>query len=133
MSYRFLLALFSVALLLPGGCGTIEKDKKSNAMDAALNTYGDAIRWGYFETAYSYVHPDKLKEAPMALENIRVTSYDVRQAPLMLDEENAEQVVRIEYVQKDVQQVRTLSDRQLWRYEKDTGRWWLYSGIPRFK
>ena len=133
MSYRTWLALFPAALLVLAGCGSIEKDKKANAMDAALNTYGDAIRWGYFETAYSYLHPDKRKEAPATLENVRVTSYEVLQPPLMKDEENAEQVVRIEYVHKDVQQVRSLSDRQLWRYEKNTNTWWLNSGVPDFK
>lgn len=135
MPDRTLPALFSIVLLALalGGCGTIEKDKKANAMDAALATYGEAIRWGYFETAYGYVHPDEREEVPKHLDNIRVTGYEVVQPPIMKDEGNAEQMVRIEYIHRDRQVLRSLSDRQLWRYAKDTNNWWLHSGVPEFK
>ena len=133
MPNRILLALFSTLLLTLGGCGTIEKDRKANAMSAALNAYGEAIRWGYFDIAYGYVHPDEREEVPKHLDNVRVTGYEVLRPPIMKDEENAEQVVHIEYIHRDRQRLRSLSDRQLWRYEKDTNSWWLDSGVPEFK
>lgn len=133
MLYKTLLTLFSTVLLAVGGCGTIEKDKKANALEAALSTYAEAIRWGYFETAYSYVHPDERGEIPNNLANVRVTGYEVLQAPLMTDEDSTEQVVRIEYVHRDVQRLRSLSDRQLWRYDKAKNSWWLHSGFPEFE
>jgi len=133
LTYNSLLSLFIFSLVTLGGCGSIEKSKKNTALEAALSTYREAIRWGYFETAYGYIHPEKRKGAPPNLENIRVTSYEVMQAPLLKDEQNAEQVVRIEYVHRDEQKLRSLSDRQLWRYDEATKSWWLYSGVPRFK
>ncbi len=122
----------SLAALLIGGCGTIEKDRKVKAMDAALTTYGKAIRWGYFDTAYGYLAPDKRQQAPEYLENVRVTGYEVLQPPLMKGEKDMEQIVRIEYVHEDAQRLQTLSDRQLWSYDKEANAWWLQSGVPQF-
>jgi hypothetical protein len=126
------LALVLAAAFGAGGCGTIEKDKKNKAMDAALTTYNEAIRWGYFDTAYSYVHPGKRQTTPSYLENVRVTGYEVLQPPVVKDDTELEQVVRIEYVHEDTQRVRSLSDRQLWSYDMKTNTWWLQSGVPRF-
>lgn len=128
----FALLLTLTAALALGGCGTIEKDRKVKAMDAALTTYGEAIRWGYFETAYGYVDPAKRSAMPKYLENVRVTGYEVLQPPLMKGEKDLEQVVRIEYVHKDTQRLRSLSDRQIWSYDKKATAWWLQSEVPRF-
>lgn len=125
-------ALFLAAFLALSGCGTINKEKKSTAMDAALTTYGEAIRWAYWDTAYGYIHPDKRKAAPEYLDNVRVTNYDVVQPPVMRSDEELEQVARIEYVHKDTQRVRTLSDRQIWSYDEESNAWWLQSGVPQF-
>lgn len=127
-------ALCLAAALLAGGCGTVKKERKENALTAALSAYGEAVRWGYHETAYGYLHPDLRAERPMPdLTNIRVTGYDVVQPPLQPDEESANQVVRIEYVHEDEQRLRALSDRQIWRYDPDTKAWWLHSGLPGFE
>jgi len=98
-----------------------------------MTAYGNAIRWGYYDTAYGFVPAAERKSIPQHLDNIRVTSYEVVQPPFMKDEESAEQVARIEYVHKDVQRVRSLANRQLWHYEKTTNRWWLMSGLPDFR
>jgi len=129
---HLLFALFLAATLPFAGCGTISKEKKSTAMDAALTTYAEAVRWGYWDTAYGYLDPDKRKAAPEYLENVRVTSYDVVQPPIMRSETELEQVARIQYVHQDTQRVRSYSDRQLWSYDEETNAWWLQSGVPRF-
>jgi hypothetical protein len=115
-----------------GGCGTIEKDRKAQAMEEAMTTYGEAIRWGYFDTAYGYVPPDKHKGVPKYLENVRVTSYEVLRPPLVKSENTAQQIVRIDYVHKDTQRLRSLSDHQLWSYDKQAKAWWLQSRVPQF-
>jgi uncharacterized protein YceK len=133
MSYRRAVLLgFALALLL-SGCGKVREEGKSNALEAATTAYGSAIRWGYYETALGYLHPDKRAEMPAGLEDIRVTSYDVVQPPLRQDEESATQVVRIEYLHEDVQRVKNLTDRQTWRYDPEAKGWWLHSGLPAFR
>lgn len=127
-----LFATVCAAMLLLGGCGTIEKDRRAKSMDAALSTYGEALRWGYHDTAYGYVDPDKRMPVPKYLENVTVTSYEVVQPPIMKNDKELEQVARIEYVHKDTQRLRSLSDRQLWSYDKKAKTWWLQSGVPQF-
>jgi len=51
----------------------------------------------------------------------------------MYDGERAEQLVRIQYVHEDEQRLRSVSDRQLWRYDTASGGWRLASGIPLFE
>jgi hypothetical protein len=127
-----LLTSLAVATLI-AACGTIERDKKNNALEAALNRYGEALRWGYYDTARGFLHPDKREAVPGELENIQVTAYQVVQAPLQSDDQTAAQVVRIDYLHEDVQRIHTLTDRQQWRYEPATKTWWLYSGLPGFE
>jgi hypothetical protein len=114
-------------------CGTLREERKSNALEAAVNAYGAAIRWGYYETAYGFVDPDKRKPIPAGLKNVRVTGYEVVQPPVLQDEDTATQVVQLDYLFKDVQRVHSLMDRQRWHYDPATKSWWLESGVPQFK
>jgi len=122
-------------LLWTTGCATFREDRKQEGLEAATNAYAAALRWGYYETAVGYLHPDKRKvvEVPKMLNDIRVTRYDVVQPPIPTGETERVQVVQIDYVHQDVQSVRTLTDRQTWRYEPQAKSWWLYSGLPAFK
>jgi hypothetical protein len=127
------ISLCLTAALALAACGTVKKEKKTNALEAATNGYGESVRWGYYETAYGYVHPDKRRPVPEGIGNVQVTGYDVVQPPVLKDASTAEQVARIEYVHRDVQRVRSLSDRQLWRYDEASNTWWLHSGVPEFR
>jgi len=131
MSHPVITALPWLAVaLLAAGCGKVREEGKSNALEAATSAYGSAIRWGYYETALGYLHPDQRRELPPGLEDIRVTSYEVVQPPLRQDDDSAIQVVRVEYLHDEVQRVKGLTDRQTWRYDPDTKTWWLHSGLP---
>ncbi len=122
-------------LLCTSGCATYQEDRRQDALEAATNAYAAALRWGYYETAVGYLHPEKRKvvDVPKALTNIRLTRYDVVQPPIKTSETERVQVVQIDYLHEDVQSVHSLSDRQTWRYEPEAKSWWLYSGLPAFK
>ncbi len=53
------------------------------------------MRWGYFETAYGYLHPDRRREVPQHMDNLRIIGYEAVEAPRLLDEASAQQLVRI--------------------------------------
>jgi hypothetical protein len=131
------LAVLAVGSLSLAGCASAEKDKREASLQAATGAYQSALRWGYFETAYGYVHPDQRqgKDLPPELKNLRVTSYDVVQPPLLTGAAQSEvtQVASIDYLYEDRQVVRTVSDRQVWRYDPKLQSWWLASGLPKFK
>jgi hypothetical protein len=130
------LILWSLGLLL-AACSTVQSDKRALALQAATTAYESAMRWGYFETAYGYLHPDLRagKDLPAVLKNLRVTGYEVVQPPVVTDKGQAEatQIVNIDYLYEDRQVVKSITDRQVWRYDPRLGTWWLNSGLPRFQ
>lgn len=127
-----LVVLLAVATGI--GCAAVEKDRRAVGLQAATSGYQSALRWGYFETAFGYVHPDqrKNKGIPDVFNQLRVTGYDVAQPPVILEDDSANQVVVIDYLYEDTQIVKRLTDRQHWRWDDQIGTWWLHSGIPAF-
>lgn len=123
------------AVLLLTGCATVERDKRAIALQAATNGYQSAIRWGYYETAFGYLHPDLRKDKPLpeGLKDLRVTGYDVVQPPTLQGEDSATQVANIDYLYEDRQVVKRISDRQVWAWDDELNSWWLKSGLPAFQ
>ncbi len=134
MNRRLILISSATAMALAfSGCGKVKKKKKENALEATLTAYGTALRWAYYDVAWGYIQPDKREVRPERLDNIRVTGYDVVQPPLRTAEDKATQVVKIEYLFRDRQSIRTMTDRQEWRFDSKMDAWWLYSPFPDFK
>ncbi len=133
--YKELALLMALALLVTAGCGQVQREKKARGLEAATTAYGNALRWGYPETAWNYLAPavrSRLAPEQLTLKHIRVTAYEVVQPALLVDEEQdqAKQEVRIDYVRHDTQVVRSLTDHQHWRYEESNGGWRLHSDPP---
>ncbi len=130
---RGILVLFAV-VATGMGCAAVEKDRRAVGLQAATNSYQSALRWGYYDTAFGYVHPDQRKNRslPEVFTELRVTGYDVAQPPVIQDDDNASQVVVIDYLYEDTQIIKRLTDRQQWRWDDQIGTWWLHSGIPAF-
>lgn len=130
---RILIALSGV---LPLGCGTISEDTRNISFQAATSGYESALRWGHFETAYGYLDPAlRQDKAPSPkLKDLRVTSYEVLPAPPAANEsENlATQSAKIDYYYDDQHVLKSLVDRQTWRYDGHLKNWWLTSGLPKF-
>lgn len=129
-----LLCLLSAsALLLFTGCDRIKEERRHRLLEHNTSQYRQALRWGYYDAAMQFVQPEKRQDAlPQKLENIRLTGYEVIQPPVIVSEDKAHQIVRIEYVLRDRQRVDSLTERQEWVYDKTESRWWLASGLPAF-
>ena len=93
------------------------------------------MRWGYFENALGYVHPDKNKphEITKIREGLRITGFDDVSPPAIVDDGKATQVIQWEYLYEDRQVVKTVVDRQTWSWDPELETWWLTSGVPDFK
>ena len=132
---RIWCLLLCVILILTTGCGTVKKDKLAVGLQSATNAYQSALRWGYYETAYGFVHPDLRQDKPLpaVLVGLRLTGYDVVQPPTIQGEETAIQIVTIDYLYEDRQVVKQLTDRQLGRWDEKLEAWRLHSGLPDFK
>ncbi len=103
-------------------------------MEDTLGNYGAAIRWGQFEKARDFQTPSHRTRLDEAwLKNIHVSSY----APVYRREAEGshilEQKVEIRYFNEQDGVEKALTDRQLWRYYEDTGKWMLETDLPDFR
>jgi hypothetical protein len=131
-----LAAVLLTAALTLGGCASVEKDKRAIALYQATTGYESALRWGYFDNAFGYLHPDERKDKalPEHLTDLRVVGYEAMQSPVVEpSKEQAVQLVTIDYLYEDRQVVKQLKDRQLWEWDETDKTWWLRSGLPKFE
>ena len=127
----FLLLLLLAATLY--GCSTVEKASKNQKLHLQLQSYDHAVRWGELADAYTYMRPEDMPTViPEGLDNIRVTSYEEIGPVMNLDENKVRRKVRIEYVLRDRQVVKTLIDNQIWEYDSEIDQWFRVNPPPEF-
>src|SRR5581483_7824198 len=93
--------LLAIGLLLVcAGCGEMSTHSKSDVLTTTLLAYANALRWGDFEQAQSFVDPETLKTHPLSeidrerYKQVRVASYNERPVvPVGHDE--VQQIVEI--------------------------------------
>lgn len=125
--------LLIIAVFLLAGCNTLLTQKESEkSLMETLKAYEATMRWGYPGQAYNFLRKDLAEktEIPATLQNIRITGYKVISSPVKSDENLASQVVVIGYVFDDRQVERSLTDRQLWEYDKEKKSWHRINPIP---
>ncbi len=131
----WMLLSILVSSMLLVGCKTIDDSKEDQLMQARLNLYAKTVRWGALENLYGFLTLDERIKAvfPGNLDNIRITDYQVRIPPMMLEQHILSQTVTIEYLFRDTQVIKTMSDNQIWEYNKETKQWFRANPIPEFK
>lgn len=128
---RVLALLISLCCL--GGCAA--PNSKNELLTATLDSYASTLRWGNVEDAVAFVDPATLKEHPLTeldvqrFRQVRVNSYNA-QPTRPLGGNEVGQVVEIVLTNNNTQSVRSVVDRQRWRYDEEKKRWWLVSGLP---
>ena len=130
LSLLMLLVLISLA-----GCKTVSESKENQVMEAQLSLYGKTARWGVLENLYGFLNPEEGIKAviPDNLDNVRVTDYQVRIHPMVLEEHKISQTVTIEYLFRDTQVIRTMSDSQIWAFDEESKQWFRANPVPDFK
>lgn len=109
---------------------------KNESLRVRLYNYAAAIRWNEIDQAAAYVDPAVLAEKPFTAEQrerwkqVQVSRY--YEAPQSTDGQGRVlQTVQIELIDRSTQTVRTIVDRQRWRYDETAKTWWLESGLPQ--
>ncbi|HID44198.1 MAG TPA: hypothetical protein EYP34_00395 [Chromatiaceae bacterium] len=132
---QVLVVLLSVLLL--SGCGTVSKARKNQSMDIRLREYAHEVRWGALEALPTYLAPEMIDAQPPVADdprNVRVTEYEVLRPPVPGEDENQIlQTVKIDYLFRDRQVVRSIVDQQKWEYHPDSNDWVRINPIPVFK
>ncbi len=131
-----IVGLLLVATLL-SGCKTLNlmQDKKEESLQETLKNYRSAIRWGYPGQAYNYLRKDLAEKTsvPTNLNNISITDYKVIQLPDLVSETQASQTAVISYIFDDRQVEKSITDRQLWEFDKESHTWTRINPIPEYK
>lgn len=126
------ISILGLALLL-SACPQSKEDKD---LSETLLQYDTVIRWAQWDAAVDFIAPEYLEEHPVTrldldrLRLFRVTQYAVRSA-IPVDEGNGLiQVVEIKMFNKNQARERTVIDEQYWKYDEESTRWQLHSGLP---
>ena len=120
----WMLLFFVVA----AACAT---DKKLTKMDNILRAYKESIRWNAF------VHAQALQKeitGPIdeALDEIKVTSYEVIKQEIRDDFTRLDQTVEIRFYHQQQAKEIKLIDEQTWLYDDELETWQLDGGLPDF-
>lgn len=122
----------AILLVVLGACA---QTTRNTALEDTLRSYGSFVRWGEFEAALGFVDPKRLEVAPLSstdmerYKQIRVAGY--RESAWVVEADGlVSQIVEIEFINVHTQGINSVIDRQMWRYDKDAGRWWLITGLP---
>jgi hypothetical protein len=128
---RSLLMLLMAVLL--AGCPQTKEEKD---LSETLLQYETFVRWAQWDGAAGFIAPEYLEEHPITrldmdrLRLFRVTQYQVRSSSPTDGGNGLLQAVEIRMFNKNQARERTIIDEQYWKYDQETRRWLLHSGLP---
>ena len=126
------ILLLSLAILL-AGCPKTKEDKD---LSETLKQYETIVRWAQWDAAIDFVSMEYQEEHPITrldldrLRLFRVTQYVVRSSAPVDEGKGLIQVVEIRMFNKNQARERSIIDEQYWKYNEETERWKLHSGLP---
>jgi len=126
------ILLLSLTTLL-AGCPQTKEDKN---LSETLKQYETIVRWAQWDAAIDFVSMEYQEENPITrldldrLRLFRVTQYAVRSSAPINEGNGLIQVVEIRMFNKNQARERSIIDEQYWKYNEETERWKLHSGLP---
>jgi hypothetical protein len=133
---KFMARYVVLALLLMGCAGLDMGNKNLKKFENTSRAYLMALRWGEYETAYSFKRrPNSYDEIPdfHDLRDVRVTSHRVKQTIISEDQMTVNQIIDFQYYRMRNVTVKIITDRQKWEYDEEKERWYLISDLPSFE
>ena len=127
-----LVAMIALVLLTIAACtpSNVEKSRGET-----FKQYETIIRWSQWDAAVDFIAPEYLEEHPLSLHDalpilFKVTSYTIRSTGIYDEGMTARQVVEIKMFNTHQAVERVILDEQEWRYDEESKRWLLHSGLP---
>jgi len=134
-SRRYLVGVVLVVSFLIG-CQRAQNERQISSLEESHKMFGKLLRWQEYEAASRYIVVREGRVKPLdleALEDIRLTSYEVVDKLIIQDKDEAVITVKIEFYQDDTAKVYSLRDEQNWWYSKEQERWFLDDTLPDFR
>ena len=125
--------LVLLAVLVLAGCAATAQRNRVDLFDRTARAYEKSVTWSDFEGAAEIAGvPVPDNKFLQKLRQVKVISYEQRAADISPDGTQARRSVQIEYTVEGSMRLRTLLDRQAWRYDEPQDRWLLLTGLPKF-
>jgi hypothetical protein len=125
--------LLSLALIMLAACSSNPESKKRGE---AFKQYETIVRWSQWDAAADFISPEYQKDHPITrleldrLRLFKVSAYTVRSTGIFDEGNTARQTVEIKMFNKTQSVERTIIDEQEWRFNEESDRWQLHSGLP---
>jgi hypothetical protein len=125
--------LMSFAILAVAACSSNPAEEE---LSETFKQYETIIRWSQWDAAVDFISAEYQMENPITrlemdrLRLFKVTSYTVRSTGIFDEGMTARQSVEIRMFNKQQGVERAIMDDQEWRYNAETKRWKLHSGLP---
>ena len=122
-----------ICCALVAGCFASVPSKDVDNLNAEVKTYGKFIRWRAYDEAAAYLrNPDgqPINVDTEAMQEIRVTKYEVLTVIFNEDKTEAQVTAEISYYHERVNNVHTIQDKQSWWIDEDSGRWYINGPLP---
>ena len=104
-----------------------------NKFSPTAESYAKSIQWSDFETAIFFAKNPKTKPDLDQLDNVKVTSYDVKKITHQREQLKVLQAVELSYYMKNQLREKTIRYQEVWEYDERDGAWYIISGFPVFK
>ena len=123
-----------ITLLLLSACASQDANMR---LGDNLFAYSQALRWSDYLKAANFIHPNDRPSAQQLefqlarLNNVKIVGYTELQRQPIVVGDTAEQTVELRVLNNHTKGERIVHDHQRWRWDPDTRRWWLISGLPQ--
>lgn len=137
-SVRYSILFLLICAVSLTACNPIQRAQKRerlSQLDTTTNTYRKLMRWGHFDQAAQYLKArDDSQTAPNLKDMARykVTQFTVADQIVSDTQVDAKVSAVIEFYNVETGVATTLTDSQLWWYDKEAKRWYLGSPMVNF-
>ncbi|MDQ3206940.1 MAG: hypothetical protein M3Q40_10660 [Pseudomonadota bacterium] len=135
---RLLLTLRALSMLglvlCLAACATATG--RGDSLQRNQYAWSGAIRWGDFEGALNLVDPKVRAERPITdvelgrYQQVQISSYRDVGSDADVEAGTAARDVQIGVINKHTQVERNVRYREQWRWDEESGTWWLTTGLP---
>jgi len=128
-----LVLIILISLLT--ACNGYKVQKRVNSLEAAITSYGVALRWAEYDTLYAYYVSPNGTQPPVdmnRLEELSVTGMEIKQKTVNEEQTEANVKAIVKYYIKSEGNIRELKLNQDWWYNEINKQWYIDGEFPKF-
>ena len=131
-SFFYVCAMILLSVML-SACLSGPPKKSVETLNATAKNYGKFIRWRSYDGAADFLRRRDGQPVNKDIEpykEIRVTKYQITTVNFNQEQTEAVVTAEISYYHERVNNVKTISDNQVWWRDENSGSWFLEGELP---